>query len=252
MSILAKRSPISATAQHLLWPPCVADADIIFSAVVSIFFFFCLISGVADWISAILLHIVCPIANLELRSEMCCTRLAGNTGRKNRQIFAVFAPSYNFVELYLRNISMYLKSEKYLPNSNISSTCSHNMVNFGPLAAENDWRVWATPANFNGFRVLASLLQRRRLTEVNQTLHDVWPSAGLAHYIYIFWFRVLLPSDRILPHTKFTLRPILAFSHIGSVTARHCSSGCQPNFAAWYKEWNYGTLQTAPPMFGSV
>jgi len=27
-----------------------------------------------------------------------------------------------------------------------------------------------------------------------------------------------------------------------SVTARHSSSGRQPNFAAWYKEWNYGTF----------
>jgi len=34
----------------------------------------------------------------------------------------------------------------------------------------------------------------------------------------------------------------LAFSYIGSVTARHSSSGHQPNFAAWYKEWNYGTF----------
>ena len=30
MSVVAKRSPISATAELLLWPPCVADADIIF------------------------------------------------------------------------------------------------------------------------------------------------------------------------------------------------------------------------------
>jgi len=30
MSIVAERSPISANAEHLLWPPCVADADIIF------------------------------------------------------------------------------------------------------------------------------------------------------------------------------------------------------------------------------
>jgi len=29
------------------------------------------------------------------------------------------------------------------------------MVNFGPLAAEVCWRVWGTPANFNGFCVLA-------------------------------------------------------------------------------------------------
>jgi len=56
---------------------------------------------------------------------------------------------------------------------------------FGPLTAEISWPVCGTPANFNGFRVLASLLQRRRSTEVNQTLHDVWPSPALLHYVYI-------------------------------------------------------------------
>jgi len=30
------------------------------------------------------------------------------------------------------------------------------MANFGPLAAEICWQVWGTPANFNGFRVLAA------------------------------------------------------------------------------------------------
>ena len=40
----------------------------------------------------------------------------------------------------------------------MSSTCLRNMVNFGPLAAEIDLVVWGTPANFNGFRVLAALL----------------------------------------------------------------------------------------------
>jgi len=39
-----------------------------------------------------------------------------------------------------------------------SSTCPHNMVNFGLLTAEICWRVSGTPANFNGFRVLAALL----------------------------------------------------------------------------------------------
>jgi len=47
------------------------------------------------------------------------------------------------------------------------------MVNFGPLAAEIGPVVWGTPANFNGFRVFAALLQRRRSTEANQTLHGV-------------------------------------------------------------------------------
>jgi len=32
------------------------------------------------------------------------------------------------------------------------------MVNFGQLAAEIVSGVWDTPANFNGFRVLAALL----------------------------------------------------------------------------------------------
>ena len=59
-------------------------------------------------------------------------------------------------------------------------------------------------------------------------------------------FRGLLPPDGILPGAKFTLRPSLAFFYIGSVTARHSSSGRLPNFAAWYKEWNYGTFARRP------
>jgi len=45
---------------------------------------------------------------------------------------------------------MYRQSEKNLLSSNISSTCPHNMVNFGPLAAEIVLLVWGTPGNFNG------------------------------------------------------------------------------------------------------
>jgi len=71
---------------------------------------------------------------------------------------------------------------KKLLNGNISSICLH----FGRLTAEICWQVWGTPANLNGFRVLPSLLQRRRSPQANQTLHDVWPSPGLLHYIYIF------------------------------------------------------------------
>ena len=44
------------------------------------------------------------------------------------------------------------------------------MANFGPLAAEIRWRVWGTPANFNGFRVLAALLHGIPVLGVNQTL----------------------------------------------------------------------------------
>jgi len=54
-------------------------------------------------------------------------------------------------------------------NSNISSTCPHNMVNFGPLAAEIDWGFLGTPTNFNGFRVLAPLLHVTPVVGVSQT-----------------------------------------------------------------------------------
>jgi len=44
------------------------------------------------------------------------------------------------------------------------------MVNFGPLAAEIVSLVWGTPANFNGFGVLAALLHDILVVGVIQTL----------------------------------------------------------------------------------
>jgi len=115
--------------------------------------------------------------------------------------------------------------------SSISPACPHNMVNFGPLAAEIISFVWVIPANFNGFRVLASLLQRRRSPEAKPTKLCMLFGRLLGGYIiYTFW--ALLPCNGILPRAKFTLRPSLALSYIGSVTARQWSSGRQPKFAA--------------------
>ena len=68
----------------------------------------------------------------------------------------------------------------------MSPTCPYNIMIFGTLAAEIGSLVCGTPTNFNGFRVLAALLQRRRSTEANhQTLHDVWPFLDW-YTIYIF------------------------------------------------------------------
>jgi len=63
----------------------------------------------------------------------------------------------------------------------------------------------------------------------------------LGWYTLYTFLRALAPNG-ILPGAKFTLRSSLPFSYIGSVTAWHLSSGHQPNFMAWYKEWNYGTF----------
>jgi len=89
---------------------------------------------------------------------MCCWRLAANTGRKkvakNRHLGTI-AQLQRAISSQLRHASTIGKK---LLSSNTSSTCSYNMVNFGPLLAEILSLVWGTPANFNGSRVLAALL----------------------------------------------------------------------------------------------
>jgi len=120
-------------------------------------------------------------------------------------------------------------------------------MNFGPLTVETCWRVWGTPANLNRFRVLASLLHRCRSTEVKKTLQDVWPSPGLVHFIYTLG---AVAPNGILPPAKFTLRTSFTFSYIGSVTARHSSSGRQPNFVVCTRNGITELSQRAPSRFG--
>jgi len=60
--------------------------------------------------------------------------------------------------------------KKSLLSSNTSSICPCYMVNFGPLTAEIVSLVWGTPANLNGFRVLAALLHGTLVVGVSQTL----------------------------------------------------------------------------------
>jgi len=167
---------------------------------------------------------------------MCCTRLTGNAGHKN-------LPSWHNCSLcwaispqlrHVLTVRKTLLKQQYFPS------CPHNMMNFGPPMAEICWRVWATPANFNGFRVLALLLQWRHSTEVNQTSHRCL-AISWTGTLYIH-FPVLLPHNGILPRAKFTLLPTHVFCNIGSITAPHSSSGHQQNFVTSYKEWNYGTF----------
>jgi len=102
----------------------------------------------------------------------------------------------------------------------------HVSSQYGEPRPTNRWnrfRSLGHPSKFPRFRVLPSLLQRRRWPEASQTLHDVWLSPGLVHCIYIFGGSS--PLDGILPGAKFTLRPSRVFSCIGSITARHLSSG---------------------------
>ena len=108
---------------------------------------------------------------------MCCTLLAGNTGRKNRY-FGTIVQLCRAISSELMHVSTIGKN---LLNSNTSSTCPDNMVNLRPT---NGW--------------------------------DLLPSLGHP--------------------CKFQ-----RVSRLSSVTARHSSSGRQPNC---------GVEQRAPPIFG--
>ena len=115
-------------------------------------------------------HTWCSLsANLGCRSETCCTRLAGNTGRKNEaknRHLGTIARLCRAISSQPRHVSTNGK----MLNSSISPRCHYNMVDFGPLAAEIGSLVRDTPANFNGFRVLVALLHGVLVVGVSQTL----------------------------------------------------------------------------------
>jgi len=140
-------------------------------------FFPCLISAATHWMSTILPHMVWYSANLERRSETCCTRLTENTGRKK------------------------------LPSGHHRTTLSGY--------------IFATKACLNN---------RKKLVKQQYLLHRSWLYGEL---------RPTSGWDRFT-----SLRHPCKFqrvSHLGSVTARHSSSGREPNCAV---------EQRAPPIFG--
>ena len=142
---------------------------------------------------------------------------------------------------------MHRLSEKNLLNSNISSTYAHNMANFCPLVAEICWRVWGTPANFNRFCILASLLHRCHSSEVNKTLEDVWPSPRLVHYIYILGLLHLMEFCWLQNSLCIQVlhSPILA-------ALLHSTRASAVSQTLWRHTRNGITelLQRAPPIFG--
>ena len=78
--------------------------------------------------------------------------------------------------MHISTIGKKLVKEQYFP---------HNMVNFGLLPAEIVLLVWGTPANLNGFRVLAALLHGTpvlgvsRLCGIEQRVPPIFSRAAI-------------------------------------------------------------------------
>jgi len=165
---------------------------------------------------------------------MCCTRLAENTGRKNyakNGHLRTIAPLCRAISSQLRHVSTigkkFVKQQRYL---------LHMSSEYGELRPTNSWDLLGSLGHLSKFQRVLRLGFVTALTSLNGG------QANFARCLAVFCtvtlyihFWGLLPPNGILPREKFTLRPTLAFSYIGSVTARHSSSGRQPNFVVWYQ-----------------
>ena len=135
--------------------------------------------------------------------------------------FAICAPSYNCVGLYLSNQGLYRQSEK---NSAAISPPDVPIIwlTYGLLTAEIGLVVWGTPANFNGFRVLAALL------------HGT-PAVG----VYIVWSWPWQILGTIRAEARAGERVEILFFLSGKQPAISRTFGL-PNFAKFaHKTWIY-------------
>jgi len=133
------------------------------SFVLSSFFFPHVIS---NWMSAIFPHMVWPYCEFRMQVWNVLHVARWNTGRKNRQL-CTNAQLCRVISSQLRHVSTIgkkLVKQQYLLQ------LSPQYGKLRALAAEIGPVVWGTPANFNGFRILAALLHGTLVVGVSQTL----------------------------------------------------------------------------------
>ena len=141
--------------------------------------------------------------------QMWCTRLAENTGRKNCHLGTI---------------------AQLCPAIFTNKACIWQLdtsPQYGELRPTNGWDLLASlgqPSKFQISTAFASWL--RYCTDVAQRRST--KLQNFAGCLAVCWadtlsidFRGLLPPNGILPDAKFTLRPSLAFSYTGIVTAKH-------------------------------
>jgi len=134
---------------------------------------------------------------------------------------------------YIFAIKAHIDNRKNLLNNNVSPTCPHNMVNFGLLAAEICWRVWGTPAIFNGFRVLAALLHgtlvvgvRQNFAALNRRRHLHSPGRSsrwaLAHISSYTIFLVDMCLTKLCDGDQMAIFWVLHFQRAARSTFQTC------------------------------
>ena len=178
--------------QHFvfLWPPCVADADIIFLPC-SFFFLLFLSSRNLSRRRLVVYHTFTHGVVLVRIQDAGLKRLNAARCKYRTQKIAKNLPSTHRRTNLIFTTKARIDNRKNLLNSNISSTCLRNMANFGPLTAEICWRVWGPQIISMGFpswqRYCTALWQwaSAKLCGVEQRAPSRW---ALAHILVFFWF----------------------------------------------------------------
>ena len=137
-------------------------------------------------------------------------------------------------EACIDNRKKKLVKQQYLP------TCPHNMVNFGPLTAEICWRVWGTPANLNGFRILAALLHGTPVVGVSHTAAlnrgrhlslAGWPSRWASAHILVTFCVSRRRRKMYCGHARLCVCVCVCLSVRGRTPTLLHGPGC--NLGAW-------------------
>jgi len=144
----------------LLWSPYGIGQTIIFHPLVSIFFFFFFsslnLSGRTLDVYQTMTHGIAllQILNAGLKRAACGSLEMQDP--KNCQKFAIWAPSHNFVRLYLRNYGMYQQSEKKLVKQQY---LLHMSPQYGELRPTSGWDRFCSlghPSKFQRVSLLGS------------------------------------------------------------------------------------------------
>ena len=130
---------------------------------------------------------------------MCCTQLAGNTGRKNdakNRHLRIIAQAISSQLRHVSTIGQKIFKQQYLLHM------PHNMVNFGPLAAEIDFVSLGHPCKFQRVSRLGSITARHSSSGRQ-------PNCRVEHRRHLY--SAGRPSRWALAHT-FTKSSMLKFS----------------------------------------
>jgi len=100
---------------------------------------------------------------------MCCSRLAANTGRKKSPKIVIWAPSHNFVGLYLRNYGRIDNRKKLVKQQYVL----HMSPQYGELRPTNGWDPFVSlghPCKFQRVSRLGSVTALHLVVGVSKTL----------------------------------------------------------------------------------